>query len=71
METDLFEGFPAHVVIAWLVNSEWVALKNYLQVTDHHLAAASTFGAGQRVGTSSPEIIESSGNQRRDDIEFP
>lgn len=40
-ETELAETFPAHVVCAWIGNSESVARKHYLQVTDEHFAAAA------------------------------
>ncbi|MCE9607586.1 MAG: site-specific integrase [Planctomycetia bacterium] len=40
-ETELMESFPAHVVCAWIGNSEAVARKHYLQVTDDHFAKAS------------------------------
>ncbi len=39
-ETELVEQFPAHVVTAWLGNSEQVAMRHYLQVTDEHFARA-------------------------------
>ncbi len=42
-ETELAEqGFPQHVVCAWLGNSPKIANKHYLQVTDAHFEAAST-----------------------------
>jgi integrase len=39
-ETELAEQFPIHVVCEWIGNSEAVARKHYLQVTDDHFAAA-------------------------------
>lgn len=39
-QTELAEDFPMHVVTAWIGNSEAVALKHYLQVTDDHFAQA-------------------------------
>ncbi len=71
LETDLFEEFAPHVVVAWLGNSEEIALKHYLNVKDSYLAAASTFGVGQLVGTSLAETTESSGNQRTLNRDFP
>jgi integrase len=44
-ETELAEAFPAHVVSAWIGNSEAVAAKHYLQVTDEHFQRAAE-GAG-------------------------
>ncbi len=35
-ETELAETFPIHVVCAWIGNTEAVARKHYLQVTDEH-----------------------------------
>jgi len=39
-QTELEDKFPSHVVCAWLGNSETVARKHYLQVTDEHFAKA-------------------------------
>ena len=39
-ETELAESFPIHVVCDWIGNSQAVAAKHYLQVTDEHFAAA-------------------------------
>lgn len=39
-QTELEEEFPTHVVCAWLGNSERVASKHYLQVTDAHFDRA-------------------------------
>ncbi len=46
-ETELAETFPMHVVCAWIGNSEPVAAKHYLQVTDEHFARASASPAGE------------------------
>ncbi|MGE5296294.1 MAG: tyrosine-type recombinase/integrase, partial [Solirubrobacterales bacterium] len=40
-ETELAESWPLHVVVAWLGNSQLVAAKHYLQVTDEHFRKAS------------------------------
>lgn len=53
-ETELMESFPAHVVCAWIGNSEAVAKKHYLQVTDDHFAKA----AGAMAETAS-SVVES------------
>jgi integrase len=55
-QTELAEKFPAHVVCKWLGNSEIIARKHYLQVTDAHFEEAS--GALQKAlqsGTDSTE----------------
>lgn len=39
-ETELAESFPAHVVSAWIGNSQIVAAKHYLQVTESHFERA-------------------------------
>jgi integrase len=40
-ETELTEKFPLHVVCAWMGNSQAVAAKHYLQVTDEHFKIAA------------------------------
>jgi hypothetical protein len=40
-ETELTDTFPLHVVTAWIGNSQLVARKHYLQVTDEHFARAA------------------------------
>jgi hypothetical protein len=53
-ETELMETYPAHVVCGWIGNSEAVARKHYLQVTDAHFEKAvvsnMTGGEGHRQG---------------------
>ncbi|WP_420824950.1 tyrosine-type recombinase/integrase [Symmachiella dynata] len=39
-ETELAEDYPMHVVCAWLGNSQPVAMKHYLQLTDEHFEKA-------------------------------
>jgi integrase len=40
-ETELCETFPEYVVCAWIGNSEKVARRHYLQVTDEHFQRAA------------------------------
>ncbi len=46
-ETELAETYPIHVVCAWIGNSEAVARKHYLQVTDEHFEQAAQNPAQQ------------------------
>jgi len=46
-QTELSEKYPAHVVCAWLGNSEQIARKHYLQVTDEHFEKAAQNPAQQ------------------------
>ena len=39
-QTELAERYPIQVVCEWIGNSEAVAAKHYLQVTEDHVAAA-------------------------------
>ena len=58
--------YPAHVVVAWLGNSEQTALRHYLKVTPQHLADAIANGVGQvgqQVGTSLAESTSLAGNE--------
>ena len=41
-QTELEEQFPSHVVCRWIGNSQQVAQKHYLQVTDDHYQRAVT-----------------------------
>ena len=40
-ETELADKFPLHAVTAWLGNSQLIAAKHYLQVTDEHFTQAT------------------------------
>ena len=40
-QTELEDRFPTHVVCAWLGNTQQVAERHYLSVTDDHFAAAA------------------------------
>ncbi|MFH1739267.1 MAG: DNA N-6-adenine-methyltransferase [bacterium] len=39
-ETELAEDFPMHVICAWIGNSQPIAQKHYLQITDEQFAKA-------------------------------
>ncbi len=40
-QTELQQRFPVHVVCTWLGNTQAVAMKHYLQVTEEHFAEAT------------------------------
>jgi integrase len=44
-ETELAETYPLHVVCAWIGNSQAIAARHYLQVTDAHFQQAAEAGA--------------------------
>ena len=44
-ETELAQQFPMHVVCEWIGNSQLVAVKHYLQVTDADYQRATTHTA--------------------------
>ena len=46
-QTDLAERFPLHCVVEWLGNSERVAMKHYLQVTDRQFSEAAGVAPAQ------------------------
>jgi integrase len=56
-QTELSEIFPSHVVCAWLGNSEAVAAKHYLQVTDEHFAKALRCAA--QIPAQYPSVLAS------------
>ena len=49
-QIELTDIHPQHVVCAWLGNSEDVAKKHYLKVTDGHMAAGCLVSACQKAG---------------------
>ena len=49
-QTELAERFPAHVVCAWIGNTERVAQDHYLQVTDGHFTRACGEGGSVEGG---------------------
>ncbi len=59
-ETELAEHFPIHVVCSWIGNSQLVAMRHYLQITDEHFHRGAgresrTGGGGAaRSGTTLP-----------------
>jgi integrase len=44
-ETELAESYPIHVVCAWIGNTELIAAKHYLQVTEEHFQQGAQGGA--------------------------
>lgn len=66
-QTELEEDFPSHVVNAWIGNTQQVAEKHYLQVTDDHFKRASV-GAVQNAvqyGADSSRIVMNSENVKK------
>ena len=54
-ETELANEFPLHVVTAWLGNTERVASKHYLQVTDAHYELAQRVKSGATGAANVPK----------------
>jgi len=54
-QTELEEIFPSHVVCAWMGNSQQVALRHYLQVTDDHFAKATADQCGKIVASKASQ----------------
>jgi hypothetical protein len=57
-QTELVEEFPAHVVSAWLGNTERIAEKHYLQVLDSHFEKAA-----QKTAQSEPELTRNDASE--------
>ncbi|MGD9855477.1 MAG: phage integrase SAM-like domain-containing protein [Planctomycetaceae bacterium] len=57
-ETELAEEFPMHVVCAWIGNSQLVAAKHYLQVTDDHFSAAARPKAQRAIAADRCEDLQ-------------
>ena len=67
-QTELAERFPAHVVCQWVGNSQAVAARHYLQVTDEHFRLAVEERAQKRAQNG----LEAGGNSekpQKDDAE--
>ena len=60
-ETELANEFPLQAVTAWMGNSQLVAAKHYLQVTDQHFSAAKRFRVGHEVGQKASESTRTEG----------
>ena len=56
-ETDLTASFPLHVACGWAGNTEAVAVKHYLKITDEHFSQAAA-GTGVATRTASPRTAE-------------
>jgi integrase len=74
-QTELAETYPAHVVCAWLGNTEAVAQAHYLQVTDAHFERAAQNAAqlpsevaGKVENKSSPECKNPQENQAGESV---
>jgi integrase len=57
-ETELAETFPIQAVVAWIGNSEAVARKHYLQVTEDHFAAAAGIAPEEGSAESSAQAAQ-------------
>ena len=64
-ETELAEVYPMHVVCAWIGNSQNVAAKHYLQVTDEHYVSAAQNPAQQAHAEGSLGSQEESPAQKK------
>ena len=62
-ETELAEHFPLHVVTAWIGNSELVAAKHYLQLTDEHFIRATGEEAAQNAAQNLHEMTRNDSKQ--------
>jgi len=79
-ETELAEQFPLHVVCQWIGNSQPVAQKHYLQVTNEHFERASssvpttptaTNGAARNPARYTSELPGTGGSQKNEPAEIP
>lgn len=68
-ETELAETFSLHVVTAWLGNSQLIAAKHYLQVTDEHFQKATQNGT--EIGQTEAKPIICSLRENEKAPEFP
>jgi hypothetical protein len=66
-ETELTAEYPLHVVCAWIGNTERIAAKHYLQVTEDYFARAAEDGAQDGAGAAPepPATRRAAGPRRR------
>ncbi|MCH8164054.1 MAG: site-specific integrase [Planctomycetes bacterium] len=67
-ETELAEQFPIHVVCKWIGNSQPVAAKHYLQLTDEHFERAISGGApagAEAAQNAAQKAHETAGNDEK------
>jgi integrase len=71
-ETELAETYPIHVVCQWIGNSQAVAAKHYLQVTDEHFRAAveGPKGAAQNPAQQAQESGRKPSQQKQENPGF-
>jgi len=64
-ETELTETFPLHVVCKWIGNSEAVAKRHYLQVTDEHFqkAVETAIQVGKEVAQNAAQLAHVKGRK--------
>jgi len=67
-ETELAETYPIHVVCQWIGNSQAVAAKHYLQVTDEHYrqAAAAPKCAAQNPAQQAQETARKASQRKQE-----
>ncbi len=76
-ETELMETFPAHVVCKWIGNSQAIAQKHYLQVTEEHFARARETAVDRRrkmrrkIASPATQPAVATNGQPRREIENP
>jgi hypothetical protein len=68
-ETELTEKFPLHVVCAWMGNSQLVAAKHYLQITDEHFRVATDLNNSMQNHRQHGVVDVSSSKEYRRDFE--
>src|SRR5262249_8769641 len=70
-ETDLAQSFPVHVVCSWIGNSQLIAAKHYLQVTESDFERAANSGAKPGAVGLQKAVQPASAITRRDSQESP
>ena len=51
-ETELAEKYPLQCVVSWIGNSQKVAMRSYLQVTEQHMRRAAGGHSGELTGAA-------------------
>jgi len=67
-QTELEDSFPSHVVCAWLGNSQQVAKKHYLNVTEDHFGRATTDETSEKTAHKTAQQPSADRGEARQEI---
>jgi integrase len=70
-ETELAETYPLHVVCSWIGNTEMIAAKHYLQVTEDHFKQGAAKSAASALQKAVQQAAACSGTESQEKQKSP